>query len=178
CFMMLDRFSGAKFCQDLILFRVELDRNEAQDGLTHHLLRGITENAPGAFVPGGYDAVQVFADNGVIRGRDNRAQKALCISSEDTRVPSRRRCPCFRQSERLPHASVGENRSHFPLTIRCQSLAGGQQEAGNCRNQSGTGRISLLHACYCRSCRTPGFSCAVRIGAGGTMISTRAVVTS
>ena len=42
-------------------------REDEHDGLTHRLIRAVPENPFSALVPTGDDAVQILADDGIVR---------------------------------------------------------------------------------------------------------------
>ena len=57
------------------LFLNTVRRNQHRDRLADRFPSRIAEQALGAPVPAGDDAVQILADDGVVRGIDNRAQQ-------------------------------------------------------------------------------------------------------
>lgn len=63
---MVDLFAAANMRQNIILFRVTLGRNDQCNVLTDSLRRAVPEHLLGAAVPRCDDAVQRFADYGVI----------------------------------------------------------------------------------------------------------------
>src|SRR5204863_8986181 len=60
--------------QDSFLFIQALGRNEDRDGPAHDFIRAVTENAFRALVPTGNNAVQVLADNRIVRRLDDGSQ--------------------------------------------------------------------------------------------------------
>jgi hypothetical protein len=82
---------------------VKFGRDEPEDGLADDLFGFIPEDAPGATVPGGDDAVQIFADYGVIRRGDDGGKKIGCRVGENVWLAEEpRRKSYFRQSPSAP----------------------------------------------------------------------------
>ena len=75
--------------QDLVLLVLAIVWNQPLDGGPHHLLGRVSENAFGTSVPGFDDAVQIPADDGVVRRFDNRRQSTRGIHLVDEFVPRR-----------------------------------------------------------------------------------------
>jgi hypothetical protein len=63
--------------QDFAFLAPQLGRDQQRDRLADHLGRRIAEDAFGAFIPGGDDAVEVLADDGIVGGLDDRGEKRL-----------------------------------------------------------------------------------------------------
>src|SRR5439155_19355038 len=81
---MLEGFTAPDFGKNLVFFKLALRRNDQTDGLTDDIISAVPEDPLGATVPGGDDAVQVFADDRVLgRGDDRREERG--------RVDARRR---------------------------------------------------------------------------------------
>ena len=74
CFVMVDAFAGANPAQDVVLFLVELRRNDQADRLPDRLSLGVPEDPLGRPIPGGDRPGEVLADDGVV-GRCHDARK-------------------------------------------------------------------------------------------------------
>src|SRR6185295_16790897 len=74
---MLETLPLAQALHDLILFGPSLGRNEHENGLAHGLLRRITKDPLRGRVPGFNPALQIFADDGVIRGLEHRREVSV-----------------------------------------------------------------------------------------------------
>src|SRR5579875_1593602 len=73
-FKVVDAFAASESGKDASFVGGQFGRNDFYDGLADHLIGGISEEAFGGRVPAGHDALQVFADNGVIAGFDDGGQ--------------------------------------------------------------------------------------------------------
>src|SRR5262249_40739695 len=73
-FVVIDALANAQASEDLGFLVGALGWNEQRNRLADHLLLGVTENALGSLVPRDHDAVQVLADDRVVRGFDDRRQ--------------------------------------------------------------------------------------------------------
>src|SRR3954462_479589 len=60
---MLDAFAAADAPEHHLLFREAVWRNHHRDGLPDRLFGGVAEQLLGAAIPGGDDAVEIFADD-------------------------------------------------------------------------------------------------------------------
>ncbi len=74
CFELVHTFAPLESLKNLRFFKLAVRRNEHRDGLPDGLLRGIAERTLRAFVPTGDNPVSVFANDGVLRGIDDRSQ--------------------------------------------------------------------------------------------------------
>jgi hypothetical protein len=74
CFEMVNFFAAPDVCENLVFFGPSIKRNDELDVLTNCFVRGVTEDSLRSKIPGGNYAVEGFADNNVIRRRDNRSQ--------------------------------------------------------------------------------------------------------
>src|SRR5439155_2713363 len=73
---MFDGFTAPDFGKNLVFFRLAFRRNDQTDGLTDDFVSAVSEDPLGATVPGGDDAVQIFADDRVLaRGDDRREER-------------------------------------------------------------------------------------------------------
>src|SRR5271154_6305740 len=79
CFEMIDPLTSSDAGENHALFVKPVRRNDDCDRLTSRLLRRVVEEALGAPVPTGYDAVEVLADNRVIAGLDDRADPTQAL---------------------------------------------------------------------------------------------------
>src|ERR1700722_7611392 len=77
--VMIDSAPGSELSEDLVFLILEFLRNEPQNRLSYHLLRGVTEHPECSFVPSLDDTVQILADDGVLRGIDNRCQPESAV---------------------------------------------------------------------------------------------------
>ena len=73
-FVMVDAFAAANPRQDLVLLALPVRRNDAADRSADHFLGGVPEHALRRGIPGLNDAVQILADNGVVRRLDDRGE--------------------------------------------------------------------------------------------------------
>ena len=71
---MLHTFSHLDLRQNLILFRLMIRRNQPPDGGTHDFGGAVAEKLFRPAIPTGDEAVQIFADDGILRKLDNRRQ--------------------------------------------------------------------------------------------------------
>src|SRR5690348_54188 len=91
---MVDSFAGSELPEDLIFFVVQIFRNEPQHRAANDLLRGIAEHPIGSLIPALDHSIQIFADDGVIRGIDDGSKTKLAVinSTAITNIPSDLRC--------------------------------------------------------------------------------------
>ena len=66
-FKILDAFAAADLSEDLGNFIGTICGSQNRDRLADRLFRGVTVNMLGAFIPVSDDAVEVLADDGVLR---------------------------------------------------------------------------------------------------------------
>jgi hypothetical protein len=78
---MLDAFAARNFPQNLGDFIGTIARRQDRDVLSDRLFRRVAVNALGSLVPTGDSAVQVFADDRVLGGIDNRGQARPVFAS-------------------------------------------------------------------------------------------------
>src|SRR6202035_81457 len=76
---MLDTFIVSQPFQDLLFFVVKLRRDNYGDRASNRLLRRESKNTHSCLVPTGDYAIQVFRDDGVIGGFDNRGKSKSCL---------------------------------------------------------------------------------------------------
>jgi len=77
---VVDFFTAANVADDIVLLGLAIRRDDAPDRLPDHLLRGIAEHPLRCPVPRGDDAVEVFADDCVVAGFDDRG-KTPCLEA-------------------------------------------------------------------------------------------------
>src|SRR6185437_4663811 len=81
--IMVDALAGADLAEDLVFFIVKPSRDQAKNRLADHLVGGIAEDLARAFIPAGDDALEIFADDGIVRRVDYGGEM-------DSRVEGRR----------------------------------------------------------------------------------------
>ena len=74
---MIDTLPAAKLLQDFGLFIEAIGREEDGDGIADHFLGGVAEHPLGGWIPAFDDAVEVFADDGVVGRGDDRLEAAF-----------------------------------------------------------------------------------------------------
>ena len=75
-FKVLDAASGTNAFNDGLLVGMEVLRNKLENRRANHLFCRIAEEARSSRIPAGDDAVQVFAQDYVVGGFDDRRQLA------------------------------------------------------------------------------------------------------
>ena len=75
--VVVDALSAPLPRKDVGLLASKLRRNQSTDRRPNHLGRRVAEDPFGAGIPGLDDAVQVLADDGVVRRLDQRSQALL-----------------------------------------------------------------------------------------------------
>ena len=115
---MVDAFAGLQAGDDLLLLGPQFIGNDAEDGLTDHLLGGVAENPRGAGIPGGDDAVEALADNRVVGGRHDRGE----AGAVDFGLP-----PVGGVDQQIDCAG------YLPLLVAQQRWVGEEREAGAVR---------------------------------------------
>ena len=73
---MVHTFATLEPRENFRFFLLALRRNKHRNGPADGFLGRVAEQALSAFVPTGDNAVKVFADDGVVRGIDNRSQRS------------------------------------------------------------------------------------------------------
>ncbi|OLB63659.1 MAG: hypothetical protein AUI11_00500 [Acidobacteria bacterium 13_2_20CM_2_66_4] len=73
-FVVFDRVSASDAAQDLLFFREPLRRDDERDRAADDFAGRVAEHALGRGVPRLHDAVQVLADDRVVRGGDDRSE--------------------------------------------------------------------------------------------------------
>src|SRR4029434_6024817 len=81
-FEMVHTFATLEPRENVRLFVLAVRRNEHRNGLADGFLGRVAEQTLRAFIPTGDNAVEVFANDGVVRGIDNRSQ----LSGDDIGV--------------------------------------------------------------------------------------------
>ena len=76
-FKMIDPLPAAELLQDFGFFIKTVRREQDGDGLADHFLGGVAEHSLGGLIPTSDDAVEVFADDGVVGGGDDRLEPAF-----------------------------------------------------------------------------------------------------
>src|SRR5208282_3397612 len=71
---MIDTLAAPDAPQNLYFLSLALRRDQDRDGLADHLCGRVAKEPLGAAIPTANDAIQVFADDGVIRGVNDRGQ--------------------------------------------------------------------------------------------------------
>ena len=71
---VVDPFASPQAREDIVFLREPLLRNNQRDALAHRLGLGPAEHALGGLIPRRNDAVKGLTDDGIVRGRDDRAQ--------------------------------------------------------------------------------------------------------
>src|ERR1051325_6080269 len=77
---MLDDPAGADARDDVVFFVLAVVGNDRADRAAVHFRRGIAEHPLRRGVPRRDDAVEILADDGVVRGLNNRGQQRLVRS--------------------------------------------------------------------------------------------------
>src|ERR1700761_8267863 len=70
----VDPLAATNPAQNVGFLMLQLGRDELGNGLTHHLSGAVAEQALRALIPGGDDAIEIFADDAVLRGLNNSRQ--------------------------------------------------------------------------------------------------------
>src|SRR5262249_47918684 len=73
--VVFDALPAPNAVEDLGLFILATIGDEQRDRFADHLLGGVAKQLLGSAVPAGDDAVEVFADNGVVRVLDDRGEQ-------------------------------------------------------------------------------------------------------
>src|SRR5215831_9882829 len=81
---MVRAFATLEPPENFSLFLLAVGKNEHRNGPADGFLGGVAEQALRAFVPTGDNALEVYADDGVVRGIDNRSQ---CTDSSIGALP-------------------------------------------------------------------------------------------
>ena len=74
---MVDALAAAQAAEDVALLVAQLRRHDQVDRLADRLFRGPSEQPLRALVPGGDDAVERLADDGVFGRRDDGGEQRL-----------------------------------------------------------------------------------------------------
>ena len=74
---MLDPLPAVESREDVRFFLESVRREQLDDGMANHLLRRVPEGPLRSLVPALDDTVEVFADDGVLRGIDDRRIEEL-----------------------------------------------------------------------------------------------------
>ena len=74
---MLDAFAAANVPEHHVLFGKAVRRDHHRDGLPDGLVGGVAEQLLCAAIPGGDDAVEILADDRIVRRLDDR-RKSEC----------------------------------------------------------------------------------------------------
>ena len=72
---VIDPLAAPDFLQDLLLFRVQLRRNDDRDRLADDLVSLVAKDARGTCIPGADLSVEGFADDRILRGVDDRGEE-------------------------------------------------------------------------------------------------------
>src|SRR5579871_10650 len=72
---MVDSFASPKFPKDLFFLMFQFFGKQKQHRLSYHLLCRISEYLSCGAVPACDDTIQVFADDGIVTGFDDRGEK-------------------------------------------------------------------------------------------------------
>ena len=87
---MRDRLTGADACEDQFFFGLPVGRNDHADRLADRLGGGVAEHPLGRPIPRRDDAVQILADDRVVRRFDDRHEppvaRVACTRSEMSRA--------------------------------------------------------------------------------------------
>src|SRR5690348_16045781 len=76
---MFDALAPAQLVENLLLFRVELRRNDEGDGLANRLVGLVAEDACGAAVPGEDLALEGLADYRIVRRVDDGGEQCTLV---------------------------------------------------------------------------------------------------
>ena len=69
---MVDLFAAPDLTQNVVFLRLKFGRNDQPDRFTDSLGRRVAEHLLRSWVPRGYDALEGFADNGIVGRVDDR----------------------------------------------------------------------------------------------------------